>query len=215
MKVQQLSLLTESKNIFSAGSLVPVIKAAMRRLGDESGKSRDEIVDAMNAISLATGKRLTGGKARGIHRDTLDKWLNPEEAEHVPGLFALHVFCLALESPSPLLAWLSLLGGGVEIMTVEDRRLREPGGRLADGSALHGYFANQYGASHRHAQPGKHRTRVCRLAIHLPEAAGHVGFDGCSASGRLERVGRAESGTGFLPFHRHASVVFPADRGWV
>lgn len=130
MKSQQLSLLTESNTIFSAAALIPAIKAAMRAMAERSGKSREEIADAINAICLSLGIRLTSGRAKGIHKDTLDKWLNPEESEHVPGILALHVFCLALGGWHPLERWLALLGCGAEIMTEEDRHLRDLGREL-------------------------------------------------------------------------------------
>ena len=127
MKPQQLSLFTESTQIMQAGAFISAIKAAMRRTAAESGMSREQIVDAMNAITMATGKRLTAGRSKGIHKDTLDKWLASEEAEHVPPLLAVHVFCVATKSHTPLVAWITLLGGGVEVMTEEDRFYRDYG----------------------------------------------------------------------------------------
>ncbi|MDL2313368.1 hypothetical protein LJC36_00130 [Desulfovibrio sp. OttesenSCG-928-C14] len=123
----QLSLLAESRNIVQAAAFTRVIKASLRRMVDESGKSRDQVLDLVNAIIQAGGVRLTKGRARLLHRDTLDKWMNPEDSEHVPGLLALHVLCLALGSNLPLGVWLSMLEGNAEIMTDEDRRLRDYG----------------------------------------------------------------------------------------
>lgn len=126
MKMQQLSLFTESTRIMQAGAFISAIKAALRRAAEDCGLSRDQIVEAINAVTLATGKRLTAGRSKVIHRDTLDKWLASEEAEHVPGLLAVHVFCIATASNTPLLVWLALLGGG-ELMTEEDRFFRDYG----------------------------------------------------------------------------------------
>lgn len=127
MKAQQLSLFTESTQIMQAGAFVPAIKAALRRAAEESGMSREQIVDAMNAITLATGKQLTAGRSKKIHQDTLDKWLASEEKDHVPSLLAVHVFCVAAKTHTPLVAWITLLGGGVEVMTEEDRFFRDYG----------------------------------------------------------------------------------------
>ena len=68
------------------------------------------------------GKWEKGGKPS---LDTLEKWLATEEREHIPSLMALHIFCLALGSASPLGAWLSIYG--CDVMTPTDRRLRDYG----------------------------------------------------------------------------------------
>ena len=64
VQMQQLSLLTESRNIIAAAGAISVLKASMRSVADSSPYSRDQIADCMTAISLASGKRLTAGRAK-------------------------------------------------------------------------------------------------------------------------------------------------------
>lgn len=127
IKMQQLSLLTESRNLVAAAGVISVLKASMRSAADSCPWSREQIADRMTAISIASGKRLTAGRAKALHKDTIDKWLNPEEADHVPSIQALMVFCLAVGSAAPLAALLETLGNGVEVMTEEDKMYRDLG----------------------------------------------------------------------------------------
>ena len=71
--------------------------------------------------------RLTSGRARSLHPDTLAKWLNAQEEEHAPSLLAVFVFCLATGRQDPFRVCLSALGDNVEIMTEEDRVFRDYG----------------------------------------------------------------------------------------
>lgn len=114
MQVTHLSLFDDanrkaeerSRKAMRAAGFVSALKGAMFRSAKASALSRDQIVDEMNELAAAAGKRLTQGRAKGIARDTLDKWLASEDAEHVPGIYAVHVFCLALDDPTPLRFWL-------------------------------------------------------------------------------------------------------------
>lgn len=125
MKAQQLSLLAETQNILQAAALVQAIKAGMRNCTCLCAFSRAEVAEKMNTIALAAGVRMTQGRAKTISQDTLDKWLNPEEREHVPSLMALHIFCLALQDATPLQLWLEAFG--IKSMTPEDEVLRDYG----------------------------------------------------------------------------------------
>ncbi len=129
-KEMQLSLLAETRHIMQADAFIRIIKTALRRIVEASGLSREQFVDAMNAISIAAGRRLTSGRAVSIHKDTLDKWLNADEAEHIPGLFALHVASLVAKDAGPLYAWLTALGEDVEVLTPEDRLYLEYGKKM-------------------------------------------------------------------------------------
>lgn len=95
-----------SRKAMRAAGFVTALKGAMFRAAKASALSRDQIVDEMNLLASAAGRRLTQGRSKSIARDTLDKWLSSEEAEHVPGVYAVHIFCLALDDPSPLCFWL-------------------------------------------------------------------------------------------------------------
>lgn len=99
-----------SRKAMRAAGFVSALKGAMFRAAKACPLSRDQIVDEMNALAAAAGRRLTQGRAKGITRDTLDKWLATEDADHVPSLYAVHVYCLALDDPSPLRFWLALHG---------------------------------------------------------------------------------------------------------
>lgn len=112
---RQLSLFEDEtiRQVMQAGALVSSIKEAMREELAKSKYSRPQVVDRINSISAKIGKRLTQGNKKEITLDTLDKWLNPKEMEHVPGLLALQVFMLAVDTLAPLEAWLALFGCGI------------------------------------------------------------------------------------------------------
>ena len=113
--MRQLNLFEDKdlQLVMRAGGLVSSIKAVMRDCLDKSALSRPQAVDRMNAIAAKIGRRLTQGKKKGISLDTLDKWLNPNEIDHVPNMLALQVFMLALDTIRPLEAWLALFDCGV------------------------------------------------------------------------------------------------------
>lgn len=79
------------------------------------------MLDKMNGIAQAAGVKLTGGNSRALNIATLDKWLNPAELKHHPGIVALNTFCAALENPRPLTPQL----------TIHDCELMDEEGRLA------------------------------------------------------------------------------------
>ena len=118
----QLSLFDEINGpAMQVGGFIPAIKAALYAAAKRSTLSRDELVERMNGIAMAAGVRMTQGRAKGISRETLDKWLAAEEREHVPSLVAVHIACVALNDVGPLKAWLAAFGCGV--MTAEDKKL--------------------------------------------------------------------------------------------
>lgn len=121
---QQLSLF-EAENIATASiaGFDAVLKAAMNRAASSSPYSRQQIVERMNALSQAAGRRLTSGNARSISVDTLDKWLSPE-SDQVPTTRAVNVF-MHVCGVSPLEAWAGL--HGCSIMTPTDKNLRDFG----------------------------------------------------------------------------------------
>jgi hypothetical protein len=99
-----------------------VLKAAMNRAAAASPHSRAEIVKRMNELSQRAGRRLTGGNAKSISLDTLEKWLNPE-SDQVPPTRAVNVFMHACGSIEPLAAWAG--GHGCGLMTPKDKKLRD------------------------------------------------------------------------------------------
>ena len=108
-----------------AAGLISQMKAAMNDAARNSALSRDQILDRMNQIAIAAGVRLTAGNVKTLGAATLEKWLNPAEREHVPGVLALNVFCAAVESIFPLQAQLSM--HGLDVMTPQDKTERDYG----------------------------------------------------------------------------------------
>lgn len=123
--MKQLTLPFDDHAMALAG-FTASLKAAMNRAADEHPQlSRAEILDRMNLLAEEAGIRITGGNARAVGMATFEKWLNPRETEHVPGVLAVNVFCLATRDARPLQVQLGLHGYGV--LTDEDRRLRDYG----------------------------------------------------------------------------------------
>ena len=114
----------ENQSLASIAGLTVLIRAAMNRAAAASPYSREQIVDRMNHLTAMAGKQLTGGKAKKISLDTLEKWLNPE-SDHVPSILAVEVFMRATETIDPLGAWLGQ--HGCAVMTPKDKKLRDLG----------------------------------------------------------------------------------------
>lgn len=114
--------------LFESGlaGAMPAIRAAMRRVaGDPEGEGRKKLVDSINQIARQDGIALTGGNAKSISKDTLDKWLSPSDTGHAPSVNAILAFCKATGSAEPLLELLRPFGLG--IMTPEARRYHDIG----------------------------------------------------------------------------------------
>lgn len=108
-----------------AAGLIARIKAQMNRCLDESGFSREQVLDRMNALADAAGVKLTAGNSKSLGLATLEKWLNPAEREHIPGILSINVFSAALGDPRPLSV--QLAAHGCEVMTDDDRFWRDYG----------------------------------------------------------------------------------------
>lgn len=105
--------------------LIPAMRAAMNRAAGEDETGRKMLVDRLNAVARDAGIRLTAGNAKAISKDTLDKWLNPNDRDHTPGILAVAALCVATRDTGPLRVLLHVLG--LDLMTEEDRRLRDYG----------------------------------------------------------------------------------------
>lgn len=105
--------------------VVSAVRAAMNRAAGADEDGRKLLVDRINAVARDAGLRLTVGNAKAISKDTLDKWLNPNDRDHTPGLLAVLAFCRATKDAAPLRAMLQALG--LDVMTDEDRKLRDYG----------------------------------------------------------------------------------------
>jgi hypothetical protein len=112
----QLSFFGKADNrrgVIASAGFVGSMKAAMRRIVEESGKSREQVVDAMNEIVRATGKGLCRGSKK-IGLPTLEKWLADEERGQMPDIWGLHVLMLAAGNRlHPLETWLAMFDCGV------------------------------------------------------------------------------------------------------
>ena len=119
--MRQLSLFDDPSA--DLAMLLARIKSAMHQSAASCGLSREEIVDRMNEIAKRAGVSLSRGNAKSVTLATLEKWLNPANADHVPSLLVVNVFCMVTKSTAPLLVMLDLHGCGV--MTPEDKKLRD------------------------------------------------------------------------------------------
>jgi len=103
---------------------VPSFKACMNRVASEHPQySRAEILDLMNEEAKLQGVAISGGGSKTVGMATFEKWLNPRDLEHVPGLLAVSVFCIVTGDIRPLELILGLHGLGV--MTERKRLLAE------------------------------------------------------------------------------------------
>ncbi len=84
------------------------VKVAMNRVAMACKLSREQIVDRLNDLAAQAGVSITSG--RQLTRDTLDKWLNPNDRRK-PDFNALTVFCKVMDDDSPLQALIAPNGG--------------------------------------------------------------------------------------------------------
>lgn len=113
-----------SFNCVAAG-LMPALKSTMRTCLDDTGLSREQVLDRMNKIAQAAGVRLTAGNSKSLGMATFEKWLNPADRDHLPGILALNVFCRAVDNVAPLSVQIQL--HGYEVMGPDDRFARDYG----------------------------------------------------------------------------------------
>ena len=82
----------------------PALKAAMRDADKAAQRlyfmSRDNIIDAMNAMADSVGITCNGN-ARKVTLHIYNKWLSSSELHYIP-LRWLHIFCFAVRSNKPL-----------------------------------------------------------------------------------------------------------------
>lgn len=95
------------------------------RAATSEGDGRKALPDRLNAIARASGVKLTGGNARGVSEEILQKWMSPSDATHPPSITAMLAFCLVTGSHEPLRVMARCLG--LDIMNDDDKRLRDYG----------------------------------------------------------------------------------------
>jgi hypothetical protein len=97
------------------------VKTKMAEAVKASGHSREELCDKMNELADRYGVCLVGGRGQKLTIATLEKWLNPEDKEHLPSIKALPVFCAAIGSVDPMRAMIEPLGW--KIIDDQDARM--------------------------------------------------------------------------------------------
>lgn len=129
--MKQLSLLDDAIRL--SGVMV-AIKTAMRdAAGAPEGEGRKMLADRLNEIAQRAGIKLTGGNTLSISKATLDKWLAPSDTSHPPSILALLAFCRATGNVEPFRVAARALG--LDLMTEEDRKLRDYGAAVLEMKA--------------------------------------------------------------------------------
>ena len=105
---QQLSLFdSRNQQALLLGGFVASMKGTIRRMLEQSGFSRAQFVDRMNAISKGIGK----GKKYTLA--TLEKWAADGERGQLPNLLDFEIIQLAAGSMLGLETWLAMQGFGL------------------------------------------------------------------------------------------------------
>lgn len=118
--MRQLSLFETA----GLAGVMPAIRASMRRVAAKGdGEGRKVLVDRINEVAQRECISLTGGNAKCVSLDTLEKVLNPNESGHPPSINMILAFCKATGDVSVLQELLRPFGLGVQ--TAEDKRLRD------------------------------------------------------------------------------------------
>ena len=98
------------------------VSRAMWNAAKGSTLARAQIVDRMNEIASAQGRKLTGGSAKQLSEAMLEKWLNDNDPQR-PSYYALAVFCKVTESLAPISALAAPLLG--VIITMAQQKILE------------------------------------------------------------------------------------------
>lgn len=128
--MQQLSLFDDMLNL---AGVMPSVKAAMRRIAGEGDECRKGLVDKLNRVAAQEEIRLTGGNAKTISLDTLNKILSPSDTGHPPSLHFILAFWKATKDPAPLR--IIVRAAGFELMTDEDKFDRDYGKAVREEKA--------------------------------------------------------------------------------
>lgn len=128
MAPRQLSLLNDC----GLHTVVHDVKAALNSAQKESGESREQLLDLVNALAKRQGMKLSGNG--GLSKDMLDKWLNAEDARRAPGIAGVELLCAALDTLEPLEAMARPLGAmviyGRDITLLKLARAQQEGKEL-------------------------------------------------------------------------------------
>lgn len=77
-------------------------KEAMNQAVKESGLSREELVEKMNALAVKYGVSLANGSNKELTMATFEKWLNPTDISRQMPMRALPIFCAICGDPGPM-----------------------------------------------------------------------------------------------------------------
>jgi hypothetical protein len=130
--MRQLSLF-DTDDAHGLAGVVPAVRAAMNAAAGASEEGRKLLVDRLSAFAASANVRLTGGNAKSISKDTLDKWLSPSDRDHTPSILAVVALCMATKDAGPIRAMLKPLG--LDVMTAKDRKLRDYGKAVIEDKA--------------------------------------------------------------------------------
>lgn len=86
------------------------VKAAMNEDIRNSGRSREQIMDRMNALALDYGVGLVKGNGKQLTMEAFEKWLNENDPTRPMPLKALPIFCAATGQCSVINAIAAPLG---------------------------------------------------------------------------------------------------------
>lgn len=129
--MRQLTFFEDDSNALAG--VLAAVRAAMNTAGSASDEGRKLLVDRLNVIASTVNVRLTAGNGKSISKDTLDKWLSPSDRDHTPSILAVVAFCMATKDMGAIRAMLRPLG--LDVMTSEDRRLRDYGRACIESKA--------------------------------------------------------------------------------
>ena len=109
--------------LLDAHEFVTSMKMAMRVAVEQSGMSREQIVDRMNAIVRIADKGLCKG-SRFITLSVFEKWLGDEKRGELPNLYGFHILILATsKNTHPFRVWLQMYG--CDVLTTEGKKKLE------------------------------------------------------------------------------------------
>ena len=105
----------------------------MRRIAGEGDECRKGLVDKLNQVAAREEVRLTGGNAKFISLDTLNKILSPSDTSHPPSVHFILAFWQATKDPTPLR--IIVKAAGFDLMGEDDRFDRDYGRAVREEKA--------------------------------------------------------------------------------
>jgi len=88
--------------VAALAGVMPSIRAAMARVARAYPEGRKSLPDAISEVAQRENVALTPKGGKTVTLEQLNKWLQPSDREHEPGLRAILCFCIATGDFSPL-----------------------------------------------------------------------------------------------------------------